>query len=60
MINEERPGGYRVSVTQWRIELGAEDVAALTRGEEITVVAVDEELEVSEDSIEVTVAFREY
>jgi len=47
-------------VAQWRIELGAEDVAALTRGEEIAVVAVDEESEPSEDSIEVTVAFREY
>jgi hypothetical protein len=47
-------------VTQFRIELGAEDVAALTRGEEVTVVAVDDELEVSDDSIEVIVAFREY
>jgi len=47
-------------VTQWRIELGAEDVAALTRGEQITVVAVDDESDVSEDSIDVTVAFREY
>jgi hypothetical protein len=47
-------------VTQWRIELGAEDVAALTRGEEISVLAVDDESDVSDDSIEVTVAFREY
>ena len=47
-------------MTQWRIELGAEDVAALTRGEEITVVAVDDEMDMPEDSIEVTVAFREY
>ena len=27
--------GYVALVAQWRIELGAEDVAALTRGEEI-------------------------
>ena len=47
-------------MSQWRIELGAEDLAALSRGEEITVVAVDEESELSEDSIDVTVAFREY
>ena len=47
-------------MTQWRIELGAEDVAALSRGEEITADAVDDELEVSEDTIQVTVAFREY
>jgi hypothetical protein len=42
------------------VELGAEDVAALSRGEEITVVAIDDESELSGDSIEVTVAFREY
>jgi hypothetical protein len=47
-------------MAQWRIELGAEDVAALTRGEEIAVVAIDEESELSEGSIDVTVAFREY
>jgi hypothetical protein len=47
-------------VAQWRIELGAEDVAALSRGEEIAVVAIDEESELSEESIEVTVSFREY
>lgn len=47
-------------MAQWRVELGAEDVAALSRGEEITVVAIDEESALSEDSIEVTVAFREY
>lgn len=46
-------------MTQWRIELGSEDLAALSRGEEITVVAMDDEGE-SEDSIGVTVAFREY
>jgi hypothetical protein len=49
-----------VGVTQWRIELGPEDLAALSRGEDVTVVAVDDESEVSADSIEVTVAFREY
>jgi hypothetical protein len=47
-------------MAQWRIELGAEDVAALSRGEEIAVVAIDEESDPSEDSIDVTVAFREY
>jgi hypothetical protein len=47
-------------VAQWRIELGAEDLAALSRGEEIAVVAIDDEAELAEDSIEVTVAFREY
>ena len=47
-------------MTHWRIELGAEDLAALTRGEEITVVAVDEESELAENSIEATVAFRDY
>jgi hypothetical protein len=47
-------------VTQWRIELGAEDVAALSRGEQITVVAIDEESELSGDSMDVTVAFRDY
>ena len=51
---------YVALVAQWRIELGAEDVAALTRGEEIAVVAIDEESELPEDSIDVTVAFREY
>jgi hypothetical protein len=47
-------------VAQWRIELGAEDVAALSRGEEITVMAVDDESELSEDSLEVAVVLREY
>jgi len=40
----------------WRIELTTQDVVALSRGIEITVTAVDEELELSEDSIEVTVS----
>jgi len=47
-------------VAQWRVELGAEDVAALSRGEEITLAAIDEESELSEDSIEVTITLREY
>ena len=47
-------------MAQWRIELGAEDVAALTRGEEITVTAIDEESESPDDAVDVTVAFREY
>ena len=47
-------------MAQWRIELGAEDVAALSRGEQIAVVAIDEESELSEDSIDVSVAFRDY
>lgn len=38
-------------VAHWRIELGAGDVAALSRGEEITAVAIDEESESSEGSI---------
>ena len=51
---------YVPAMAQWRIELGAEDVAALSRGEEITVTAVDDELEMSEDSLEVAVVMREY
>lgn len=47
-------------MAQWRIELGAEDVAALSRGEEISVVAIDDEMELSEHTIEVTVVLREY
>lgn len=47
-------------MAQWRVELGAEDIAALTRGEQITVVAIDEESELAEDSIDVTVALRDY
>lgn len=47
-------------MTQWRIDLGAEDLAALSRGEQITVVAIDDEAELPEDTIEVTVAFRDY
>ena len=47
-------------MARWRIELGAEDVAALSRGEEIAVVATDDELELSDETIEVTVVLREY
>jgi hypothetical protein len=55
-----RSGDSLPSVAQWRLELGAEDVAALSRGEEITVVALDDESESPEDSIEITVVLREY
>lgn len=47
-------------MAQWRIELKTEDVVALTRGEEILAVAIDEEQDLSEDSIEVTVALLDY
>ena len=47
-------------MAQWRVELGAEDVAALSRGEEITVVAIDDEMDLPEDAIEVTVVLRDY
>ena len=47
-------------MAQWRIELGAEDLAALTRGEQITVFAVDEEMELAEENLEVAVVLRDY
>ena len=47
-------------MAQWRIELSTQDVVALSRGEEITVAAIDEERELSDESIEVTVALLEY
>lgn len=47
-------------MAQWRVELSTQDVVALSRGEEVTVVAVDEEQDSGEDSIEVTVALLEY
>ena len=47
-------------MAQWRIELGAEDLAALSRGEEIAVTALDDDMETSEGTIEVTVVLREY
>lgn len=43
-----------------RIELSTQDVVALSRGEEITVKAIDEEQDVSDESIEVTIALLEY
>lgn len=51
---------YGAAVAHWRIELSTQDVVALTRGEEITVSAVDEEQDVPAESIEVTVALLEY
>jgi hypothetical protein len=43
-------------MAQWRIELTTQDVVALSQGAEITVTAIDEEQELSEESIEVTVS----
>jgi hypothetical protein len=43
-------------MAQWRIELTTQDVVELSRGGEITVTAIDEEQELSERSIEVTVS----
>jgi hypothetical protein len=43
-------------MAQWRIELTTQDVVALSQGSEITVTAVDEEQELSEESIDVTVS----
>lgn len=47
-------------MAQWRIELGAEDVAALSRGEEVTATAIDDESELPEETLEVAVVLREY
>lgn len=47
-------------MAQWRIELSTQDVVALSRGEEITVAAVDEEQDGVSESIDVTVALLEY
>ncbi|MBV9292755.1 MAG: hypothetical protein JO222_09925 [Frankiales bacterium] len=47
-------------MTQWRIELKTEDVVALSRGEEVTVTAVDEEQDTSTESIDVTIALLDY
>jgi hypothetical protein len=47
-------------MAQWRIELGAEDMAALSRGEEITVPATDDEAELPDETLDVTVVLREY
>jgi len=43
-------------MAQWRIELSTQDVVALSRGEEVTVTAVDEEQDLGEDTIDVTIA----
>jgi hypothetical protein len=43
-------------MAQWRIELRTQDVVALSRGMEVVVTAIDEEQELSEESIEVTVS----
>jgi hypothetical protein len=43
-------------VTQWRIELSTQDVVALSRGEDVTVTAIDEESDLGEVSIDVTIA----
>jgi hypothetical protein len=43
-------------MAQWRIELTTQDVVALSQGTEVTVTAIDEEQELSADSIEVTVS----
>ena len=56
----ERSSRYVAAVSQWRIELSTQDVVALSRGEEITVMATDEEQEPGGDGIEVTVALLEY
>jgi len=42
-------------MAQWRIELSTQDVVALSRGEEVTVSAVDEEQNPGEDTIDVTI-----
>ena len=46
-------------MAQWRIELSTQDVVALSRGEEVTVTALDEEQDVGEDSIDVTISLTE-
>jgi hypothetical protein len=43
-------------MAQWRIELTTQDLVALGQGLEISVTAIDEEQELSEESIEVTVS----
>jgi hypothetical protein len=43
-------------MAQWRIELTTQDVVALSQGMEISVSAVDEEQDLSAESIEVTVS----
>jgi hypothetical protein len=43
-------------MAQWRIELTTQDVVALGRGMEITVSAIDEEQDSSEEQIDVTIS----
>lgn len=43
-------------MAQWRIELTTQDVVALSQGLEISVTAIDEEQDLSEESIDVTVS----
>jgi hypothetical protein len=43
-------------MAQWRIELTTQDVVALSQGLEVTVTAIDEEQDLSEDSIDVTIS----
>jgi hypothetical protein len=43
-------------MAQWRIELTTQDVVALSQGLEITVTAIDEEQDLTEESIDVTVS----
>jgi hypothetical protein len=43
-------------MAQWRIELTTQDVVALSQGLEIEVTAIDEEQDLPEESIEVTVS----
>lgn len=43
-------------MAQWRIELTTQDVVALSQGSEVTVTAIDEEQDLSEDTIEVTIS----
>lgn len=43
-------------MAQWRIELTTQDVVALSRGSEITVAAIDEEQDSSEEQIDVTIS----
>jgi hypothetical protein len=43
-------------MAQWRIELSTQDVVALSRGEEIVVTPIDEEEDLSPESIDVTVS----
>lgn len=43
-------------MAQWRIELTTQDVVALSTGAEVTVTAIDEEQDLSEEAIDVTIS----